>query len=112
MKAMHEHDVSKLPQWAQRKISTADANKKYYEQKIRELGGEVESDTHIRRGIDKEDIPLPAGTMVVFTTEDGDEISACVDSDGVRVRGTGLSSGCIEVLPQASNSVVVRGRKP
>ena len=95
-----EHDITKLPKWAQQRI-------KYAEQTASEaLEREkrtVEGDTNvwIDKGYRRDRQPLPEHTRILFELEDG-SISVSVEDGKVYVMAI---HGGLSVYPRSSNTL-------
>lgn len=93
-----DYDITKLPQWAQRKIRVLEKNIKTLERKVAEINGERKTNTAIISGMDRN--PLPNSCTIEFDIT-GNRISCGIIDNELRVYGYNT----IIVLPRASNSI-------
>lgn len=98
------NDITKLPKWAQREIERLAANVAYWEA-IATAGPET-SNTKVRRH--GGDTYLGDSPRIEFMLDDGTTIEAHTTGGGLRVSSS-MGRG-INVLPQASNSILVEVR--
>lgn len=80
-------DVTKLPQWAQQRIQTLEANITYYREREREVGTPGESDTEIVRYADGENVSLPSGERIRFKLSKNDHVDVYIKDGRLTVHG-------------------------
>ena len=109
-----EKELAKLPKWAQRTITTLEANEKYYKRKVAEMIGRGEADSNVTVDI-SEEYNLPHNSDVIFwiNREKRDSISAHFsamdDPSELRISATGTTR--LVIRPISSNVIVVTTKR-
>lgn len=106
---MRERDITKLPQWAQRKIETLEVDIKYVENQMQGLHGREETNVYFEIGhttLEPKRVFLPNGGTISFHDYHGHTIDVRVSRRG----GVKVSTwGNLRVCPEAANVVRVEG---
>ncbi len=100
-----DHDLSKLPKWAQDRITIAERDRDYYREQTQRMDA-GESDTFIPgfKYLGTRDTFLPDGCTVRFHTAEGYvEVGRERNQDGVNVR----ASRSLAIYPVVSNVIRV-----
>lgn len=106
---MNDHDITKLPKWAQHRINKLEADVESLERKITEVETR-DTDVFIWQGMMEDDIPLPRGSRIVFRVDGGDRnnyFHASLIEDGSLEIYGGAS---FEISPSSSNVIRVKIR--
>jgi len=110
-----EEELAKLPKWAQQRITTLEANKKYYKNQVAEMIGKGKAGSNVTVDI-SEEYNLPNNSDVVFwiNCEKRDGISlfsnsAIDDPSELRISATGTTR--LVIKPISSNVIVVTTKR-
>lgn len=97
-----EKQFNKLPKWAQSEIRRLEGDNKYFEERLQEYEGKMETNTYLHKGIDNS--PLPNNSCVKFCANKQESISVYVMADGlINVNCDSRNGTRAVILPQASN---------
>lgn len=100
----HKHDMTKLPQWAQRLIHKADADREYYQKKLKELEPGGSTNTFLEGNFQESPIRLPKDSTITFRGPDW-AIFARYTDDGVELR---TDFYVLSIVPKAANVITVK----
>lgn len=104
--AVPEHDVSKLPRWAQQRIEQAEATAKWWHDKVAKVEA-GDAAIWLRHGM-QEDIPLAGANEVIrFALGEQDAIDVSFDPHGPGLRIARAWGGGISVRPHVTNVILV-----
>lgn len=96
-------DISKLPKWAQRRISTLESNVSYWRDQVESA---ISGDTNVFMDTAGKRIGLPMDTCIIFIIEGG-EIRANVTTRGLSIHGETFRIADMFISPESSNSVKI-----
>lgn len=99
-------DVTKLPKWAQAKISQLEGSLEYWRGNAMVISGESESNITVDLGGLRDKLNIPNGT-VQFNVGNG-QIYVLLDSEKsgksfIKIHGSGTMSNTIHITPWAAN---------
>ena len=103
-------DISRLPQWAQRKIQQKDrqiARLLETLETIRQENDLVDTDVWIQK-FEPGDVPLPKGSTILFGDRDHHFTAELLDTGELAVHSPW---GPVDIRPEASNSIRVALRE-
>lgn len=103
-----KEQLEKLPKWAQTEIKSLENYKYSLDQKIKEFSGELETNTHIKEGLDK--LPIQNNAIVEFKTgiNLNNSVSVYVRKDGdIDFNSDSRSGQTMVIMPRAANSFYI-----
>lgn len=103
-----EKQVEKLPKWAQSLIKGLEQKESHLTKLLAEYNSEIESNTLIRDGFDKKQ--LPNNSVVEFMTghNNANKVTVYVRRDGfIDVNTDSILGQNMVILPRASNSFYI-----
>lgn len=108
-----KEQLEKLPKWAQSEIKSLEMYKKSLEQRIMQFGGEAETNTYIREGLDR--MPIQNNAQVEFQTGHNNlnTVTVYVRKDGdIDVNTDSRMGHTMVIMPRAANSFYIKFVNP
>jgi hypothetical protein len=97
MTTVEERKFQRLPKWTQDTIRRLEADKRYLEEKLRQVEGKEPTNTHINEGMKKQ--PLPSGSEIRFSVGRGWVSVRITEDDLLQV----MAGRSLHVQPASSN---------